>query len=447
MAPKAAAKGAAKAKAEAKKTPKPRGAPPAPKLKREPSRKEDVMAAEDIEKLSNVVQEMFLCYDEDQDGQIERVEFLDGEERRVGKMDYGPKQRKESMAWFKDAGATGTPVDGMYISEEQFKAATLKTAAADSGIGEDKPAELAEWLWENRAKALIQGTYKSYEARLGEASAEKVSKVKAHFKSLDANSDGFLDFGELHTLLEKGCKEGEKMPEDDVKKLFAKVNKSGNGKVTFDEFVDFVFDVGGAATGGGGSAAPGTALPEYPLTIDFKHLQERINEAASLGRNVLILSNEKTEVETFLQYRNNILIDCREIIGGLYVKKDKKEEEVKAELKQKLTTAMNSSGFCKQIHIRFHTTACDFQKLCFEGFPDDVFASKAVWTIEKAFSMGFFDSSHKFNLEVEDEKKWKDFQLILTSHFSLEKANEFLIDKIPHFDELAILVIDPKSIS
>ena len=43
--------------------------------------------------------------------------------------------------------------------------------------------------------------------------------------------------------------------------------------------------------------------------------------------------------------------------------------------------------------------------------------------------------------------KWKHFNLVLSSYFDLDAANEHLRDVIPYYDELAILVIDPKTMA
>lgn len=59
--------------------------------------------------------------------------------------------------------------------------------------------------------------------------------------------------------------------------------------------------------------------------------------------------------------------------------------------------------------------------------------------------MKLIDDMQKLNLGIEDEKKWKDFQLQIVSECDLEFANQHLFDKIPHYDDLAILVIDPNS--
>lgn len=105
---------------------------------------------------------------------------------------------------------------------------------------------------------------------------------------------------------------------------------------------------------------------------------------------------------------------------------------------------MNAHGFCKPLHIRMANAALDWSKFCCDDFPADLFDGE-LWSIENAYKRGWFDNGHKMLLELENEKKWKEFHVVLTSTFDLESATEFLADKIPHYDKLAILTIDPKS--
>merc|ERR1719330_1987983 len=117
-------------------------------------------------------------------------------------------------------------------------------------------------------------------------------------------------------------------------------------------------------------------------------------------------------------------------------------EDAQAEAKASLARAMNSSGFCLPIHFRLNNAALDFARFCCDGFPAEVF-HRSKWTIEEAFRRGFFDSGHKVMLEADD--RWQAFHLVITSKFDFEGAEEFLKDKIPFYEQIAILVIDPKS--
>jgi len=412
--PKAAAKGAAKAAAR-------------PEEKKEPTPQE---------RLNSLLDEFFSCYDSDADGQLERVEWLEGEEKRLGKHEFGPKIRKQVFQWFKDSGAEGSASDGMYLSRAKWEEAMLKLCVEESEIGTDEPAELAEWILEKKAKPLFR-VIDAEQAEIKHTTPEELRAIKDQFKSLDRNANGVLELSELQDILQKVSK-GDLSP-GDIKTLFDDINKSHSGAVTFDEFFDYMFVVQHPEKAKG-------AVPSYPLTIDFKDLKHRLDEATAIGRNVLVLASGKQQVGTYFQYQNNLPLDCKQMIAEIYVNKSKTNAEWQEKTKETLMTAMNSSGFCKPIFMWFGNSAFDWKGFCSEdGFPDDVFASKEVWTIERAFEMKLIDDMQKLNLGIEDEKKWKDFQLHIVSECDLEFANQHLFDKIPHYDDLAILVIDPNS--
>jgi len=94
------------------------GKPADQRVKDVKSTGENLVAAGD--ELDTVLENLFQLYDQDQDGLIERMELLDGEESRLGKMNFGPKVRKATFTWFKESGATGSPTDGMYLSKEHW---------------------------------------------------------------------------------------------------------------------------------------------------------------------------------------------------------------------------------------------------------------------------------------------------------------------------------------
>eukprot|EP00928_Gymnodinium_smaydae_P089554 TRINITY_DN73507_c0_g1_i1.p1 TRINITY_DN73507_c0_g1~~TRINITY_DN73507_c0_g1_i1.p1 ORF type:complete len:451 (-),score=107.46 TRINITY_DN73507_c0_g1_i1:125-1477(-) len=362
-----AVKRAANIAAKAKPVAKASAAAPADETKAEAAEDEEGKA-----ELHRVLKDLFTLYDTDGDGQIERVELLDGEEMRLGVLNFGTKERKECIKWFKEAGAEGTPVAGMYLSEEKWVAATIKTAEQDSGINQSEPRKLAEWIWGNKAKTLAEF------AKIEEA------KKSAAAKPADA---------------------------------------SGNNE----------------------TVAKGKA-PDYPVTCKLAELNDRINEAANFKRPVLILASGLQEVETFLSYTANSLLDCKMLIGKMYVAKEMSLAEAQAHAKSKLTLAMNSHGFCKPLFVRLNNSAFDFNKLCGDDFPADVFSADA-WTIENAYQRGFFDKSQKMNLEIDDEKKWKDFQVVIASTFNLDDANKYLADKIPHYESIAKIIVDPTSVA
>ena len=110
------------------------------------------------ERLENILSESFKCSDTDE-GQLERVEFLDGEEKRLGRLEFGPRQRKAAFQWFKEAGAEGMPITGMFLSQKKWKAAYVSSVIEQSGIRDDT-AKLAEWIWDEKAKYLVAACYR-----------------------------------------------------------------------------------------------------------------------------------------------------------------------------------------------------------------------------------------------------------------------------------------------
>jgi Ca2+-binding EF-hand superfamily protein len=320
--------------------------------------------------LDGLLKEIFDCIDENKDGEIERVEMLTAEEARCkgGDLDFGIKERREVVAWFKESGATGTPTDGMFLSREQFGTALKKKAAEGAGVAETAVDQLQAWL-------------------------------EDHYKVL-------LD-------------EARKPPAPVV-----------------------------AAAEDGMPGPPGSPPPEYPLTIPFDALSARIEEAAKHGKAVLILASELEQIEAYMNYQSTITIDCKALIVKAVFKSEITKEEMSLEGKKQLTSAMNSSGFCKPLWLRLNSSAFDFFKnFSADDFPHELFGGRSMWTIEEAHKRGYFDDNYKTMLGLEEEKKWKQFQVILTSTFDLEKGKEHLADKIPNWDKLAILHVDPKSVA
>lgn len=402
--------------------------------------------------LDNVVAELFACYDQDGDGLIERVEFLDGEERRTGKIDFGPKQRREAYAWFVAAGASGTPTDGMFLSYEQFETAIVSKAKA--GIEAEKVAgqapdctvkAIAAFLWHNSAREFVEALYGTKATAVG-TSAKDILQLKIQFQKLDVRHNGYLELADLSDFLKKG---DMTMTDDAVCKLFGHVDKGGRGKVIFDEFIDYVFAKAmpdaKAMPEAAGPNATGTPIV-YPITIQFKDLAAAIHEARAVHRMVLVLASGVEAVETFMTYQNNVTIDCKEILGKVFIGKSQTKEDAQEDINQKLKAALNSSGFCRNLHLRLGNSAFDWVGFCHAGFPPEVF-SGSLWTIQRALELGFIDKGHAQMLEVSDEKKWQDFHVIVTSIYDQAKASEHLYNKIPFYDELATIVIDPTSVA
>uniref|UniRef100_A0A6U6QA16 EF-hand domain-containing protein n=1 Tax=Zooxanthella nutricula TaxID=1333877 RepID=A0A6U6QA16_9DINO len=324
---------------------------------------------EDSPEVDGLLARIFALYDQDGDERLERLELLEGEEKRRGRLDFGPKQRKEVIEWFKSSGAEGSVADGLFLSREKWRAAVVPLACEAGGLDDEArrdPAQVARCL-----------------------------------------ADRWL--APLEAAMPKKAAAAAPAPDE---------------------------------------AAPAAPKepPAYPLTIPFTELKDRLVEAISFNKNVLVLSSGLGEVETFFNYQMTSHVDCKELIGEMFVRKTMTKEEAQDRVRSAMTKAMNSNGFCKPLWFRFANTAFDLASLCGETVPAEVF-DKEAWTIDAAYRKGFFDDGHKFGLEVEDGKKWKEFYVVISSTFDLEMAQKSLSNVIPSFDKLAVLIVDPASIA
>ncbi|BFY97566.1 hypothetical protein BsWGS_00605 [Bradybaena similaris] len=62
-----------------------------------------------------------------------------------------------------------------------------------------------------------------------------IKKLTALFKQYDADNSGFLDKSELRKILE--CS-GQKFTEDEMNEILKRADKTGDGKISFDEFLE-----------------------------------------------------------------------------------------------------------------------------------------------------------------------------------------------------------------
>lgn len=74
---------------------------------------------------------------------------------------------------------------------------------------------------------------------------EEVARLKSEFRRLDADGDGTLDKRELGRLLRAG---DPHLSDSEVQMLFKQVDRDGNGRIDFVEFVDYVFGQPGPHT-------------------------------------------------------------------------------------------------------------------------------------------------------------------------------------------------------
>eukprot|EP00927_Polykrikos_kofoidii_P028222 TRINITY_DN24679_c0_g1_i1.p1 TRINITY_DN24679_c0_g1~~TRINITY_DN24679_c0_g1_i1.p1 ORF type:complete len:211 (-),score=35.97 TRINITY_DN24679_c0_g1_i1:224-856(-) len=72
--------------------------------------------------------------------------------------------------------------------------------------------------------------------------AERMQAIRSMFAKLNKDGDKFLDLGEISRLLRKGNPE---MSDQELAILFDNIDTNGDGKINFDEFVEYIFSKSG----------------------------------------------------------------------------------------------------------------------------------------------------------------------------------------------------------
>lgn len=79
----------------------------------------------------------------------------------------------------------------------------------------------------------------------GSSLEQEREEIKCKFRELDMNEDGLLDFDELSSLLRQGR---EDITDKELRSLFDSVDADASGTIDFEEFVDYIYSVGGSGT-------------------------------------------------------------------------------------------------------------------------------------------------------------------------------------------------------
>lgn len=178
--------------------------------------------------------------------------------------------------------------------------------------------------------------------------------------------------------------------------------------------------------------------PAWPLKVGLRELPLALSAAHDFGKVGLVVANGLEEVERYLLYSCEGLIDGKQLIGEVFIKKNQSLEEAKEMLRDLLLSSMETHGVGVSLHIRMGDSACDLQRFCGDGmFPAEVFGGPQRWSNEEV--LRHFPHS---GISLQ-----KDFQLVISTRFNLEDCRLHLADKIPYFEELAFIEIDPESVS
>eukprot|EP00438_Fugacium_kawagutii_P028359 Skav219254 [mRNA] locus=scaffold1242:325652:347129:+ [translate_table: standard] len=118
--------------------------------------------------------------------------------------------------------------------------------------------------------------------------------------------------------------------------------------------------------------------------IGFRELSLALSAAHDLGKVALVVANGLEEVERYLHYACEGLIDGKQLIGEVFIKKNQSLEEAKEMLRDLLLSAMETHGVGVSLHLRMGDSACDIQRFCADSlFPAEVFGGPRRWTNEE----------------------------------------------------------------
>ena len=160
-------------------------------------------------------------------------------------------------------------------------------------------------------------------------------------------------------------------------------------------------------------------------TAPLQELPAVLENAKAAGRIPLLLDASKAKVDTFFQYSNGQLLEGKWLVK-LQIDK-KPEEEIKEYMRGKLVNAMK---YGQVLAIAMTNTAANLAGYFDPAyFPQEVFTDQAAFLKEENFMKVTRkpDTADTAGLFIVH----KDFQVLVTSHFAVEDATEFLADSLP----------------
>ncbi|CAE7258234.1 ADL1 [Symbiodinium sp. CCMP2456] len=171
----------------------------------------------------------------------------------------------------------------------------------------------------------------------------------------------------------------------------------------------------------------------WPVKIGLKELQLALIAAHDSGKVPLVIANGLEQVEQFLLYSCDGLIDGKQLISEVFIKQSATLDEARERLKESLLSTMESHGSGLSLHVRLGDSACDFTNFCAPNlFPAEVFGGPARWNDEEVHRH-FPDPMVCFQPE---------FRLVVSSRFTITEAHEHLADKLPYFQAAACGMLD-----
>jgi len=192
---------------------------------------------------------------------------------------------------------------------------------------------------------------------------------------------------------------------------------------------------------------PDETAPEWPILVDMKGIPAALADALKWKRTPLFVCSGKAHVvDTYFSYQSCTLVDAKWIMNKVDVKKEMDVPQMQEQLRIRLVSALK---FGQPIHIPMSNSAVMLRaKYC----KDDAFP-------EALFNMDLWFQKNVYSKVIRDEDladwpgafpgRMKDggaSYAFVTSDFDIESAREFLPGVLPHFDNMAIIQVDPSTI-
>lgn len=178
-----------------------------------------------------------------------------------------------------------------------------------------------------------------------------------------------------------------------------------------------------------------------PHRIDFRNLMGALDKVALMKRTPLLVCHGKELlISTFFGYSCATIVDAKELINEVLVKKSISLSDMREKVRLKVTAALR---FGKPLQIRLGNSAMDWDPYVgdFDGaLPPALFHAR-LWQDFDSWSTVVKRE------ELEDSCiSMESHFVFITSEFDLAGVQEHLSSKLPMFDSMAIIDIDPDSI-
>eukprot|EP00930_Biecheleria_cincta_P082341 TRINITY_DN72095_c0_g1_i1.p1 TRINITY_DN72095_c0_g1~~TRINITY_DN72095_c0_g1_i1.p1 ORF type:complete len:479 (+),score=83.32 TRINITY_DN72095_c0_g1_i1:68-1438(+) len=213
------------------------------------------------------------------------------------------------------------------------------------------------------------------------------------------------------------------------------------------------------------TAVGATFARHEPVRIEFRHLLTALDQARDLEKTPLLVCNGKELVVCcFFEYMCAVAIDAKRVINEVHIKKIKTREEMQEELRQKVSTALR---YGRPLHVRMANSAFDWRPYC-ERVEDPETATGDERRDDSDAAVGSPDGPSLLPHELFQGSAWyrepvwsrvlraRDMEgccfnmdthfLFITSDWDLAKVKEHYPDRVPHFEQMAIIDIDVSSL-